>query len=89
MSKVKKDQIVAAVPNVVRTNIIRDLYILSSWINLVMLQLYKLSPKEGLLAVLVFLSLWLLRLFTFYVVKRILIVRSYMYSIERCLFPLA
>jgi len=60
----KKDQIVAAVPSVVTTNQIHALYILSSWINLVMVQLYKLSPKEGLLTVLVFLSSWLVRLFT-------------------------
>ena len=51
----KMDQIVAAVPSVVTTNQIHALYILSSWINLVMLQLYELSPKEGLLTLLVFL----------------------------------
>ena len=59
-----KNQIVAAVPSVVTTNQIHALYIISSWIDLVMLQLYKLSPKEGLLTVLIFLSLWLARLFT-------------------------
>ena len=54
--------IVAAVPNVVTTNQIHAL--LSSWINLVMLQLTSCLQEKGLLTVIVFRSLWLVKLFT-------------------------
>ena len=54
--------IVAAVPNVVTTNQIHAP--LSSWINLVMLQLTSCLQEKGLLTVIVFRSLWLVKLFT-------------------------